>query len=107
MKYFGIKSSIGSCQVFVKLNETDDVILKHIVRHSPDGFQWGYGGSGPSDLALSILTDYNNRYGLKGLNINCIYQRFKEDFLITAGRDLSINNEEIEKWLDKMKKEKK
>jgi hypothetical protein len=23
--------------------------------HSPDGFEWGYGGSGPADLALNIL----------------------------------------------------
>ena len=34
-----------------------DYPLVHIVRHSPDGFEWGYGGSGPADLALSILTD--------------------------------------------------
>ncbi len=26
-----------------------------IVRHSPDGFEWGYGGSGPAELALNIL----------------------------------------------------
>lgn len=25
------------------------------VFHSPDGFEWGYGGSGPADLALNIL----------------------------------------------------
>lgn len=25
------------------------------VYHSPDGFEWGYGGSGPADLALNIL----------------------------------------------------
>ena len=31
--------------------------LKHIVRHSPVGPDWGYEGSGPADLALSILTD--------------------------------------------------
>ncbi len=30
--------------------------LAHIERHSPDGFEWGYAGSGPADLALSILT---------------------------------------------------
>ena len=24
--------------------------LKHYVRHSPDGFEWGYYGSGPADL---------------------------------------------------------
>ncbi len=31
--------------------------LKHLVRHSPDGFEWGYGGSGPADLARSIVGD--------------------------------------------------
>lgn len=29
--------------------------LPHVVHHSPTGFEWGYGGSGPADLALSIL----------------------------------------------------
>lgn len=32
--------------------------LQHIVEHSPSGFEWGYIGSGPADLAISILTDY-------------------------------------------------
>lgn len=32
--------------------------LRHVVVHSPTGFEWGYGGSGPSDLALSILADH-------------------------------------------------
>lgn len=31
--------------------------LKHWVRHSPAGFSWGYGGSGPSDTARSLLLD--------------------------------------------------
>jgi hypothetical protein len=26
--------------------------------HSPAGFNWGYGGSGPAQLALAILFDY-------------------------------------------------
>lgn len=26
-------------------------------RHSPDGFEWGYGGSGPAQLALALLAD--------------------------------------------------
>lgn len=34
----------------------DGVPLEHQVRHS-DGFEWGYGGSGPADLALSLLWD--------------------------------------------------
>ncbi len=32
--------------------------LKHLVLHSPDGFEWGYLGSGPADLALAILGDW-------------------------------------------------
>ncbi len=33
-----------------------------IFNHSPDGFNWGYGGSGPAQLALALLllvTDQN------------------------------------------------
>jgi len=26
-----------------------------VKNHSPDGFNWGYGGSGPSQLALAIV----------------------------------------------------
>jgi hypothetical protein len=27
------------------------------VNHSPDGFAWGYGGSGPAQLAFALLLD--------------------------------------------------
>lgn len=30
--------------------------LEH-VRHSPDGFEWGYGGSGPAQLAFALCLD--------------------------------------------------
>jgi len=33
-----------------------DPHLPHVLCHSPDGFEWGYHGSGPSDLALSLIT---------------------------------------------------
>ena len=41
--------------------------------HSPTGFEWGYGGSGPAQLALAILADHfgNNEQALN------VYQRFK------------------------------
>src|SRR5204863_5783137 len=28
---------------------------QRVINHSPDGFAWGYGGSGPAQLALAIL----------------------------------------------------
>lgn len=33
-------------------------IRQSAVYHSPDGFEWGYGGSGPADLALNILLQF-------------------------------------------------
>jgi hypothetical protein len=39
-------------RVFPRFDE-----LRHIQYHST-GFEWGYEGSGPADLALSILADY-------------------------------------------------
>jgi hypothetical protein len=32
--------------------------LRQVVYHSPTGMEWGYAGSGPADLALSILADF-------------------------------------------------
>lgn len=29
--------------------------------HSPDGFAWGYGGSGPAQLALAILLELTDQ----------------------------------------------
>jgi hypothetical protein len=28
-----------------------------LFNHSPDGFEWGYGGSGPAQLALALVLD--------------------------------------------------
>ena len=42
--------------------------------HSPDGFEWGYNGSGPSQLALAILA---NEYGDKVATE--YYQEFREE----------------------------
>lgn len=33
-------------------------ISQRVVVHSPTGFEWGYGGSGPADFALNILDLY-------------------------------------------------
>jgi len=51
-------------------------VPREIVNHSTDGFEWGYLGSGPADLALNILycfLDYPRAWTL--------HQAFKEDFL--------------------------
>lgn len=41
-------------------------------QHSPTGFEWGYGGSGPAQLALAILAhEYGDNFALSW------YQDFK------------------------------
>lgn len=30
----------------------------NLVNHSPDGFHWGYNGSGPAQLSFAIMYDY-------------------------------------------------
>lgn len=41
--------------------------------HSPTGFEWGYGGSGPAQLALALLADHF-AHGERALEL---YQDFK------------------------------
>lgn len=43
-----------------------------LVKHSPDGFEWAYAGSGPSQLALALLADVATDQ-----NALVFYHRFK------------------------------
>ncbi len=59
VEYVGIRGQNRACEIRVVRWSGDAVLeypLRHIRRHSED-FEWGYGGSGPADTALSILTD--------------------------------------------------
>jgi hypothetical protein len=44
-----------------------------LFNHSPTGFSWGYGGSGPAQLALALLAD---ALGDDGLAVR-LHQAFK------------------------------
>lgn len=61
--------------------------------HSPTGFSWGYGGSGPAQLALAIL-----------LHLNPVavalaaYQAFKWEFVATwpaSDFEISLRDEDV------------
>lgn len=54
--YVGVRTKEGP-RVYA-IREGRPQPLRHIVCHSPTGFEWGYGGSGPADLSLSILADF-------------------------------------------------
>jgi len=74
-------------------------IPHRIVKHSPDGFEWGYGGSGPAELALNILAAY---IGQEKAEENGLYQEFKWDFIAPMPhRGGTIKREDVAIWLAK------
>lgn len=77
----GLRTTDG---VYVNVNEDGKVkklslgtSLK-IRNHSPTGFNFGYGGSGPAQLALAILLDYSGK-----IPHPACYQDFKRQFIAT------------------------
>lgn len=68
--------------------------------HSPDGFAWGYGGSGPAQLALAILLEFTDEF-----NACYLYQSFKFDVIASQDqyKDLNIDIETVENWLEEAK----
>jgi hypothetical protein len=69
-------------------------------RHSPTGFNFGYGGSGPADTALNVCLMFTD----KG-TANKIHQDFKREFLGYDGDRLVIPKETILKFIEEKKKE--
>jgi hypothetical protein len=65
--------------------------------HSPTGFAWGYGGSGPAQLALALLLDvtHNETLSLE------LYQQFKREIVCTwaSDRNWEMDGEAIFRWV--------
>ncbi len=100
--YRGRRLADGRVEVTV-----DGRPLRHVALHSPTGFEWGYGGSGPADLALSILADHlgenPSRRDLDAGRSRAwqLHQEFKWAFIAPLERksDWVILGSEIEAWL--------
>ncbi|SRR6266480_1010668 len=114
--YYGWRDEKG--HVFVTVNGHS---LRHIEYHSPDGFEWGYQGSAPADLALAILAHYFREWHLtskriKNLSIEseddkkpkCLqyHQRFKEEIIAKLPRRESwtITHKQITDWFAEVAK---
>ena len=60
--------------------------------HSPTGFEWGYGGSGPAQLALAVLADH------LGVDTEAVslHQAFKSAVVARLpGKGWTLTTEEI------------
>jgi len=71
-----------------------------IRNHSPDGFAWGYCGSGPAQLALGILLEVTDEVTAERL-----YQDFKNSVIAglpkEKGSTWQLTAEEVNEWLQK------
>lgn len=94
--YIGVCNGDWPGTVFVLHNGTE-YKLPHHVKHSPDGFSWGYGGSGPSELAKDMLWDFLGYEPEPAL-----YQTFKMIFIATLDQraGFTIYGEKIRHWLE-------
>lgn len=85
-----------------------------IVDHSPDGFEFGYGGSGPADLALNIIEVVLRREGYQGeiyepsygrghcfKDAYYIHQEFKWKFIASIPREkgATLDYNEVRDWI--------
>ena len=103
--HFYRAASVGPAHVTVSVNGEGQGNLdpRHDIRsHSPDGFQWGFGGSGPAQLALAlcchVLEDDDRAQR--------IYQRFKRRVLVAERRDAwSMTWGEIVEAIDVVEKD--
>jgi hypothetical protein len=87
-------------------------VPRNIIHHSPSGFEIGYGGSGPADLALNIMNVFVPPSGNDDMvkvynNAPCsraafrMHQHFKQSFLqcrLDPGARLHISLDAIKAW---------
>jgi len=63
VKWVGLRPTVTGSPRHVVKHLEDGTVEKlppcnDLVNHSPDGFSWGYAGSGPAQLSFAILFDF-------------------------------------------------
>lgn len=84
----------------------------YVVHHSPNGFEIGYPGSGPADLALNLAEDSLRRMGYdEPGTVHCfsgtcssaawdMHQTLKRDIVATMARDWCVlKHSYVDEWV--------
>ncbi len=67
-----------------------------VLMHSPTGYEWGFNGKGPADLALNILL----QFARADVAIRW-HQQFKHDFLVKLPKEGGkLSGKLVRKWLE-------
>ncbi len=100
--YQGRRKPDGSCEI---LADGKPLSLRRSLRiwnHSPTGFEWGYGGSGPAQSALAILLDYTGKRNF----CERFHQDFKWQFMAPAPKKgWVITSRHIDEFITRTKAE--
>jgi len=120
--YIGKRSHTDGVAVYVmKGGESEPMPLPwrtDVVSHSPTGLDWGYGGSGPAQLALALLIDVRGNIP----EAKARYQQFKWDVIaklpyerwrlteeqinllagFPAGEKTQVNLPDLEDWKEQI-----
>jgi hypothetical protein len=98
MKIYRGRRTAEGCVVTVRRNGEPPQPLDprlDLCNHSPTGFEWGYGGSGPAQLALAILADVlgDDDRAL------ALHHDFKWDYLAgIADDEFCLYGQTIDEW---------
>ena len=67
-----------------------------LLNHSPCGFAWGYGGSGPAQLALAMLAHATDDQAALDW-----HQHYKRDVIVHLGKDapFRIEQSDVIAWV--------
>jgi hypothetical protein len=81
-----------ACSVTVEGNSLD--CRYDLLSASPSGFEWGYGGSGPAQLAIAILAHaYDDEFATTH------YQQFKRDVVARLPEDSwTLTKSDLNEW---------
>ena len=105
-KEFHIGISFNKKMNYYLLSSDDYSIYKNnqkidnrldLKNHSPLGLTWGYSGSGPSQSALAILSDYVNESYAKAY-----YEKFRNEVIsnLTPHKNHKLKYKTIQSWIE-------
>jgi len=104
--YHGHRNERGNAYVWALPWKGDAYPLPvclEIRNHSPTGFEWGYFGSGPAQLALALLVDALDGWSPAAaidspLCVLDVYQDFKEDVVAKLAPEWELTQATICTW---------
>ena len=95
MKIQGRQNADKSVVVYVSGVQLYPDYSQKINNLSPTGFQWGYGGAGPAQLAFALLLLFTDEISAAEL-----FKEFNKEFIVPLQKDQDFDIEiDIQSWI--------